>query len=99
MINHNLAGKALLHCLKVPGSKLLLVDNDPELRARIEDERSQIEGELGAKIQIMDQDTMREVHSHSSKRPEDSYRDGVKGNWPMAMFFTRFVPCVSAELM
>lgn len=91
VINHNLAGKALTHCLSVPGAKLLLVDEDPELRKRIEDERGFVEGELGLKILVLDQERKREILSVKDTRPGDDYRSGVKGNSPMCMFFTRYV--------
>jgi acyl-CoA synthetase (AMP-forming)/AMP-acid ligase II len=93
MINYNLAGNALMHCLKVPGSKLLIVDEDPALRARIEDVQGKIEGELGMKIRVLDSQTMTEIRGQKAERPEDAHREGVKGDWPMVMFFTRFVQC------
>lgn len=90
MINYNLAGKALLHCLKVPDSKLLLVDQDSALQGRIEDERGYIEGELGTQIKIMSPETIQQIRSLKSERPDDAYRSQVKGDWPMVMFFTRY---------
>lgn len=90
MINYNLAGKALIHCLKVAGSKLLLVDDLPELAGRIEDIRGEIEGKLGAKICVLDVNTKKIVTSHKAERPGDEYRKDVKGNWPMSIFYTRY---------
>ncbi len=91
MINYNLAGKALIHCLKVSDAKLILVDEETALRQRIEDARSQIEGELGMRICVMDSQVIGEIRRLKAERPEDSCREGVQGNWPMAMFYTRFV--------
>jgi hypothetical protein len=91
MINYNLAGKALIHYLKVPQAKLLLVGEDPALRARIEEAQQQIEGELVMKIQILDPETIQDVRRQKAKRPGDIYRNGVRGDWPMVMFFTRCV--------
>lgn len=91
MINYHLAGKALIHCLKVSGAKLLLVDEDTELVARIEDERADIEAQLGMKILVLDADAKRDIRAMKAERPDDAYRKGVKGNWPMSIFYTRSV--------
>ncbi|PQE24423.1 AMP-dependent synthetase ligase protein [Rutstroemia sp. NJR-2017a BBW] len=91
MINYNLAGKALIHCLKVPKVKLLLVDEDPELRKRIEDEQATLEGELDIKIVVMDSLVKADIRTQKTERPEDLYREGVKGTSPAALIYTRFV--------
>ena len=44
LINHHLAGDALVHCLKVAGGKLLLVDEASDAQERIEAVRDRIEG-------------------------------------------------------
>lgn len=93
MINYNLAGNALIHCLKVCGAKLLLVDEDPALRHRIEDARSQIEGDVGMTISAQDRSTMNIIRGLKPERPADVHREEVKGNWALAMFYTRYVPC------
>lgn len=89
MINYNLAGKALIHCLRVSGAKLVLVDEDTELVARVEDVRSGIEGQLGMRIMFLDQDAKRDVRAMKAERPADTFREGVKGDWPMTIFYTR----------
>ncbi|KAM3078734.1 hypothetical protein ACMFMG_006600 [Clarireedia jacksonii] len=88
MINHNLAGNAMVHCVKVPKVKLLLVDEDPGLRNRIEDEQAILEGELGIRIVIMESSVRAEIQSQKTERPEDVYREGVKGNSPAALIYT-----------
>lgn len=88
MINHNLAGKALIHCLKTSGATLLFVDEDEGLRRKIEESSETIQGELGMKIVVRDEKILSEIRSLSTERLDDAYREGVKGNWPMAMFYT-----------
>jgi acyl-CoA synthetase (AMP-forming)/AMP-acid ligase II len=88
MINYNLAGNALIHCLKVSGATVLLVDEDPTLVGRIEEERARIEGELGMKIRIIDSEIRHEISSQKPERPADTFREVVQGDWPMAMFYT-----------
>lgn len=90
MINHHLAGDALIHCLKVAGGKLLLVDEDAEVRQRIEDVRGRIEGDLGMEIRILDRDLKGEILRLEPKRPEDELRSGIDGKFPMCLFYTRF---------
>ena len=89
MINYNLAGKAVLHCLKVSGATMLLVDEDPELVARIEDVRVDIEEQLKMKITVLDTRVKKDVLAMKAERPEDAFREGVKGDQPMAIFYTR----------
>jgi acyl-coenzyme A synthetase/AMP-(fatty) acid ligase len=88
MINYNLTGKALIHCLKVSGATVLLVDEDPTLVARIEEERAQIERELGMQIRVVDSEIKKKISSQETERAADVYREVVQGNWPMAMFYT-----------
>ncbi|KAF1977703.1 fatty acid transporter-like protein [Bimuria novae-zelandiae CBS 107.79] len=88
LINHHLAGDALVHCLQVAGGKLLLVDEDSEVRERIEAVRDRIEGELGMTIRILDQHLKGEILRMEPKRPEDEYRAGVTGTFPIFLFFT-----------
>lgn len=91
MINYNLAGKALMHCLGVSGASLLLVDEDPALRARVEEVQGKIEGELKMRIIVLDKDVKEEIRSLKAERPSDTYRETVKGDDPMVIFYTRFV--------
>lgn len=89
MINYNLASEGLIHCLKLSGSKVVLVDEDSECRARIEACRERIEGELGMKIIVLDEKMKHEISSTDPKRPEDKYRAGMKGEFPMCLIYTR----------
>ncbi len=89
MINYNLAGKALLHCLKISGAKLLLVDEEPALRARIEDVGPRLEGELAIKFILVDSSVKAGISATGDERPSDAYREVVKGDWPMCLFYTR----------
>jgi acyl-CoA synthetase (AMP-forming)/AMP-acid ligase II len=89
MINYNLAGKALLHCLKISGAKLLLVDEEPALKARIEDVGAQLEGELAIKAIVLDGAVKAGISTMSDEKPSDAYREMVKGDGHMCLFYTR----------
>lgn len=88
MINNSLSGDALIHCLKVAESDIILVDEDADCRARIEESRARIE-ELGMKIIILDADTKRKIASMNSGRPDKDYRKDVKPTSSIMMLFTR----------
>jgi acyl-CoA synthetase (AMP-forming)/AMP-acid ligase II len=94
MINYNLAGEALIHCVKLSASKILLVDSDPECIARIEGVRGTLEGELGIRIVILDAATEEKINSLEPKRPGDEFRKGMLPTFPMALIYTR---CVSRK--
>ncbi|KAF4549909.1 AMP-binding enzyme-like protein 25 [Elsinoe fawcettii] len=87
LINYNLTGDALIHCLKLAGSKVILVDEESDCRARIEESRSRIE-ELGMRIVILDSATKAHLLSLPPKRPERKYRAPVKPTWPMCLIYT-----------
>jgi acyl-CoA synthetase (AMP-forming)/AMP-acid ligase II len=89
MINYNLSGNALIHCLKVAGSSLLLVDDEEALLGRIEKDRVDIEG-LGQTIHVLDGALKQKIYSQPKERPADSYREVVKGDWPVSIFYTRY---------
>jgi len=80
-----------MHCLGVSGASLLLVDEDPALRARVEEVQEQIGGELKMRIIVMDKDVKNGIRSLNAERPSDTYRERMKGDDPMVIFYTRFV--------
>jgi acyl-coenzyme A synthetase/AMP-(fatty) acid ligase len=90
MINHNLEGMALLHCLKISDARILLVDHDPVLAARIQNSAKEIEEELGMEIISLDKGRKKEIFSFPALRPGNEYRDDVKGDEPMCLLYTRY---------
>jgi acyl-coenzyme A synthetase/AMP-(fatty) acid ligase len=88
-INYNLAGDSLVHCLKVAEAKIIVVDEDAECRARIEEVRHRLEGELGMTIIVLDQLQKGEISRLEPKRPGDELRVGAKGKFPLFLFYTR----------
>lgn len=90
-INYNLAGDSLVHCFKIAGAKVVIVDEDAECRKRIEDVRDRLEGELGMTIKVLDQGLKGEISRMEPKRPDDEMRKGAKGKFPIFLFYTRYV--------
>ncbi|PSK33498.1 Fatty acid transporter protein [Elsinoe australis] len=88
LINYNLSGDALIHCLKLGGTKVIVVDEDAECRGRIEEIRDRLENELGMTIVILDKETKEYILTLEPKRPERKYREVVKPSWPMCLIYT-----------
>ena len=88
MINFNLAGDALVHCLKISGAKIVLIDEEDKVRSRFEGERRRIE-ELGMQTIVLSEDLKKSVAGKTARRPDDSYREGLKGSFPAVLFYTR----------
>ncbi|KKY13791.1 putative very-long-chain acyl- synthetase family protein [Diplodia seriata] len=88
LINYNLGGQGLLHCLRVSGANVILVDADAGCRQRIEEVRAEIEGELGMTIVPVDEETKASIAAREPKRPEDGLREGVKPTDPMCLMYT-----------
>ncbi|KAM0722286.1 hypothetical protein Q7P37_001727 [Cladosporium fusiforme] len=88
LINYNLGGDSLVHCLKVAGSKVLIVDSDSECQQRIEAQRERIENELGMRIIILDEATKATINAYEPTRPGNEFRDHVEGEFPIFLFYT-----------
>lgn len=88
MINVNLTGKALVHCLRISDAKLLLVDDGNEYQERMNGAMGEIKGSLGMRVARMDMVTVESIRALPAVRPDDSYRAGVKGDWPMIVVYT-----------
>ena len=91
MINCSLGADALVHCLGISTAKLMIVDEDSECQERLQHERNRIEGVLGVKIVTLSEDLKAEISSVNASRPEDTYRDCVKGDSPAVLFYTRLL--------
>jgi len=90
LINYHLAGEALVHCIKLAGTRLLLVDWDEECVARIEAAREKIE-EMGISIVILDDATRSSINSSPPIRPDDEFRKKISPAFPMSLIYTRLV--------
>lgn len=88
MINFNLAGDALLHCLKVSGAKVMLVDDDDGIQARVAAEQHRLKHDLGITPVVLTQGLKAATAAKPIQRPDDSYREGVKPDFPSAIFYT-----------
>ena len=65
------------------------MDGDDKIKVRIDGERERIEVELGMRPIILDQGLKKSISSKIAQRPNDSYREGVKGDFPAMLIYTR----------
>lgn len=87
MINHNLRGDALIHCLKISGAALLLVDE--EKTADIYALGDRLRDGLGLTAVVLNDDTTKDILSNEPKIPDNSYRDNITASDPTGLFYTR----------
>ncbi|KAI1810524.1 fatty acid transporter [Poronia punctata] len=86
LINHNLTRQALLHCLGVAGSKLVLADGPPELLERIDIVRDEL-AEKDVRI-VKLADVRSQVQTSTATRPPDELRAGLTPTSPFGLFYT-----------
>lgn len=91
MINYNLSGDALVHCLRISGAAILLVDDLSDCKARIGEEAEKIKSDLHMTIVPLSNDLKREIGSGKVVRIGDQYRQDVCGDTPIALLYTRYV--------
>ncbi|MCJ1476151.1 hypothetical protein MMC13_004816 [Lambiella insularis] len=88
MINWSLSADPLVHCLRIAGGKLLLVDEEQGCQDRVESQRKRIEGELNAKIVVLAKSLKKDIAQMPAFRPNDTYRSSVQAQSPVALIYT-----------
>ena len=83
-INYNLAGEALVHCVKVAESVLMLVD--PEVAHKIDDDVRAKLGDL--LIEILNRELVNKVQATPATRAPDSWRSGEQGRDMAILIYT-----------
>ncbi|GAP91445.1 putative AMP-binding enzyme [Rosellinia necatrix] len=86
LINHNLTRQALLHCLGIAGSALVLADGPDELLQRLDAVAADLDG-AGVRV-VKLADVRAEVDAASTERPPDELRAGVTPGSPFGLFYT-----------
>ncbi len=92
MINFNLSGDALLHCLRISGAGILLVDQDSECRARIAEEEERIHNELQMRMVRLSEVLKAQIAAMKVARIDDESRKDIGGDSPVALLYTRYAP-------
>jgi acyl-CoA synthetase (AMP-forming)/AMP-acid ligase II len=86
-INYNLTGDALMHCLKISDSTILLVDEDAGCRARVEECRDAITG-LGMKPMTVDETLKAHIRTFPKALPPKELSKHVSGEFPAILLYT-----------
>ena len=89
-LNYNLGGDALLHCVRVAGCKVLLVDEDVEVQARIAEVRGKLE-EMGIRIVVLDEARRTQIQAREPLWFTPELRSNVKITSTLMLIYTRSV--------
>ncbi|KAJ5504985.1 AMP-dependent synthetase/ligase [Penicillium fimorum] len=87
-INYNLTGDALLHCLKISGATILLVDEDAGCRARVEESQEVITRNLGMKPMTLDSSLKAHISTFPTALPPRELSKHVAGDFPAILLYT-----------
>lgn len=87
-INYNLSGDALVHCLKISGVKLALVDEDPACHARVEECQATLTGDLGITLNTLDDSFRAHVRSFPTTLPPSDMARNMPGEFPAILLYT-----------
>jgi acyl-CoA synthetase (AMP-forming)/AMP-acid ligase II len=87
-LNYNLKGDAFIHCLRVAGAKVVLVDGESGCKERFEAVREQAKNDLDVTPFILDETFLDKVYSGSTIVPGDEYREGVIGSDATCLLYT-----------
>lgn len=90
LINHNLASDALIHCIQLSGTALLLCDPTPECVSRTEGVTERI-SKLGVKTIVLSEALKANIAQYSSSRPRVDCFENNDGFLPFALMYTRYV--------
>src|SRR3569833_791257 len=87
MINHNLVGPPLQHCLKISTAKMVLVSGGEDILSRVNEPRVDVEA-LGIKIVNL-ADVRHEIAGLKTSPPGEDLLKNVKQTDPYGLFYTR----------
>lgn len=88
LINYNLGREALLHCVRLSGTSLLIYDDAPDCAARIGAVESQL-GDLQVKAIMLSDDLKNSLGGFPSDRPKTDCFDQTAAVLPFALMYTR----------
>ncbi|KAL9033822.1 MAG: hypothetical protein Q9214_007328, partial [Letrouitia sp. 1 TL-2023] len=90
MINWNLGGEGLMHCLNISKAKLLICDERADLRDRIEGVQTEISANK-IRLEFLDGTLRGAIAQGDGSRPRDELRRGFTRTSPMALLYTSMV--------
>lgn len=88
LINYNLASGALLHCVKISRTKILIYDQAPDCVSRVEASEKELR-ELGIEPIVLSDALKQRIAQNPATRPStDCFQDTSKAK-PLALMYTR----------
>lgn len=90
MINYNLSGQGLVHCLKMGSPRIIIVDEDEGCQARIQGISKELDSS-GLRPVVLDRMLKGHVATFPADRPGDEWRAGVQDGDATILLFTRYV--------
>ncbi|KAK8031572.1 hypothetical protein PG990_001306 [Apiospora arundinis] len=87
LINYNLEGRPLQHCLDVCESKVLIVDGDDQCQGRVAGSRNYVESK-STKVFTLDSLFKQQIEMRPMAVPEEKWRKGMKGDFPYCLIYT-----------
>ncbi|OJD17262.1 hypothetical protein AJ78_02644 [Emergomyces pasteurianus Ep9510] len=88
LINYNLAGAGLIHCLKLSGAELLVVDADPDCTARINDQMAEVENEAKMQPVFLDNALKAHISTFPTSIADKSLAHNMSGEFPAMLLYT-----------
>lgn len=88
LINYNLASDALVHCVSISGTKILLTDADDECQTRIQASRVKIADGLGVNVLVLSDELKTEISQFPS-RPVENPDWASSATLPLGLLYTR----------
>ncbi|KZZ97731.1 isopenicillin N-CoA synthetase [Moelleriella libera RCEF 2490] len=87
LINFNLASSALLHCVEVSGTRLLLYDSAEDCVSRIERSKNQLHA-VGVECVVLDAALKAKISQYPISRPETDCFNSASFQLPLALMYT-----------
>ncbi|KAG5979637.1 hypothetical protein E4U55_004941, partial [Claviceps digitariae] len=87
LINYNLASGALVHCVQISGTKLLLCDSAPDCVSRVEASAEELCA-LGINSIVVDASLKAEIDRYPTDRPETTCFEDTSQALPLALMYT-----------
>ena len=89
LINNNLASESLVHCVKISGAKLIVVDGDVGCQQRVKGTEDKLSGQLGIEIVALSDNLKAQIVATPATRPADALREASSYAMPLALVYTR----------
>ena len=90
LINYNLASDSLVHCVKLSGTSVLMVDCDPDCQKRTDECREKLVTETGIKLVTLTEQLKSELAHSDATRPADALRAESSSEMITGLIYTRF---------